>query len=133
MRSAAKASRAPAGRHTLWAYCHVPHHSTFDVTEIIERQLDRFAPGFGRRVLARHARNCRDLEAVNPNLVGGDINGGRASLAQLFRRPVLRCCPYRLPRPGLYLCSASTPPGGGVHGMCGFHAAEAALADLGES
>jgi phytoene dehydrogenase-like protein len=124
-------ARAPAGQHTLWAYCHVPHASSFDMSERIERQLERFAPGFRRRVLARHSMTCAGLEAANANLVGGDINGGLANLRQLVCRPVCRPCPYRLPVPGLYLCSASTPPGGGVHGMCGFYAAEAALADLG--
>lgn len=123
-------SRAPAGRHTLWAYCHVPHNSSLDMSGRIERQIERFAPGFGRRILARHAMTCQDFERYNPNLVGGDINGGLANLRQLISRPVLKWRPYRVPLPGIYLCSASTPPGGGVHGMCGFHAAETALADL---
>ncbi len=121
------ATRAPAGKHVLWAYCHVPNGSDFDMSERIERQIERFAPGFRDTVLARHTMNCAALEALNPNLVGGDINGGAASLWQLVARPVLSRVPYRTPVPGLYLCSSSTSPGGGVHGMCGFHAAEAAL------
>jgi len=100
-----------------------------DMTEPIERQIERFAPGFRDCVLARHAMNCADFERRNANLVGGDINGGAADLWQLLARPVLSPAPYRLPVPGLYLCSSSTPPGGGVHGMCGFHAAETALRD----
>jgi phytoene dehydrogenase-like protein len=122
-------TRAPAGQHTAWAYCHVPNGSTFDMTDRIEKQIERFAPGFRDRIIARHAMNCADLERNNANLVGGDINGGLADMGQLLARPVLRVCPYRIPVPGLYLCSSSTPPGGGVHGMCGFHAAEAALRD----
>ena len=122
-------TRAPAGRHTAWAYCHVPNGSTFDMTERVENQLERFAPGFRDCVLARHAMNTAALEEKNSNLVGGDINGGAANLWQLLARPVLSPTPYRTPVPGLYLCSSSTPPGGGVHGMCGFHAAEAALRD----
>ena len=99
------------------------------MTERVEKQIERFAPGFRERVLARHAMDCAALERRNANLVGGDINGGAADLWQLLARPVLSPTPYRLPVPGLYLCSSSTPPGGGVHGMCGFHAAEAALRD----
>lgn len=123
-------SRAPAGKHIAWAYTHVPSGSSFDMTERIERQIERFAPGFTQRVLARHTMNCADLERRNPNLVGGDINGGAADLLQLVVRPILSLCPYRTAIRGVYLCSASTPPGGGVHGMCGFHAANAALRDL---
>jgi phytoene dehydrogenase-like protein len=123
-------TRAPEGCHTVWAYCHVPNGSTYDMTERIENQIERFAPGFRPRVLARHTMNCADLERHNPNLVGGDISGGAAELRQLWARPVLSPAPYRTPVPGLYLCSASTPPGGGVHGMCGFHAAETVLRDL---
>jgi phytoene dehydrogenase-like protein len=119
-------ARAPAGRHTAWTYCHVPHGSTLDMRDRIEAQIERFAPGFRDRILACSTRNTADLEADNPNLVGGDISGGANMLAQLVRRPVLR--PYSTPLPWLYLCSASTPPGGGVHGMCGHHAAKAALA-----
>ncbi len=122
-------TRAPAGKHTAWAYCHVPNGSTFDMTDRIERQVERFAPGFRDRILARHASNCADIARQNANLVGGDINGGLADWRQLLARPVLSLTPWRTPVPGLYLCSASTPPGGGVHGMCGWHAAEAALRD----
>lgn len=119
-------SRAPAGRHTLWAYCHVPNGSVEDMTARIESQIERFAPGFQARILARCAQGPAELERHNANLVGGDINGGSANLTQLFVRPTLRA-PYTTPIPGLYLCSASTPPGGGVHGMCGHLAAQAAL------
>jgi phytoene dehydrogenase-like protein len=122
-------TRAPQGKHTAWVYCHVPNGSTFDMTDRIEAQLERFAPGFRECILAKHVMNCVDLERHNPNLVGGDINGGAANLRQLIARPVLSPTPYRTPVPGLYLCSSSTPPGGGVHGMCGFHAAEAAIRD----
>ena len=124
-------SRAPAGKHTAWAYCHVPNGSNLDMTTKIEAQLERFAPGFHDLVLARHAMTCASLEQSNANLVGGDINGGAANLWQLIARPTLSLTPYRTPIPGLYLCSSSTPPGGGVHGMCGFHAAETVLRDLG--
>jgi phytoene dehydrogenase-like protein len=120
-------TRAPEGSHTLWAYCHVPNGSAADMTDAIERQIERFAPGFGRLVLARATRGPAALEAENPNYVGGDINGGLASLWQIIARPMLRPNPYSTPDPKLLLCSASTPPGGGVHGMCGFHAARAAL------
>ncbi len=122
-------TRAPQGRHTAWAYCHVPFGSSADMTARIEAQIERFAPGFRGRILARHTENCADLEKKNANLVGGSINGGAADLRHLMSRPILRPTPYRIPFPGLYLCSASTPPGGGVHGMCGFYAAEAALRD----
>ena len=120
-------TRAPPGKHTAWAYCHVPNGSTFDMRERVEAQIERFAPGFRDRVLACTSRNTDDLERDNPNLVGGDISGGANTLAQLIARPVLRRVPYSTPVPGLYLCSASTPPGGGVHGMCGHLAAKAAL------
>jgi phytoene dehydrogenase-like protein len=120
-------TRAPEGRYTLWAYTHVPHGSTVDVTDRIEAQLERFAPGFRDLVLERSVLGPAALEARNPNLVGGDINGGSAALRQLFARPVARPVPYRTPLQGVYLCSSSTPPGGGVHGMCGYHAARAAL------
>jgi phytoene dehydrogenase-like protein len=119
--------RAPRGQHTAWAYCHVPHGSTRDMTEAIESQIDRFAPGFRERVLARHTKNTAQLEQSNPNLVGGDISGGANHLWQLLFRPVGALDPYRTPKKGLYLCSASTPPGGGVHGMCGYHAAQSTL------
>ncbi len=125
-------SRAPAGHHTLWTYCHVPAGSTEDMTERILGQIERFAPGFRDRIVAMHATNAADLEAYNPNAVGGDIAGGRFDLGQLFTRPSLRVFdPYATPDPGLFLCSASTPPGGGVHGMCGRHAAASALRRLG--
>jgi len=120
-------SRAPQGRHTAWAYCHVPHNSTIDMTSRIEAQIERFAPGFRDLILARHTRNTQELEAYNPNYVGGDIIGGVVDLWQLFTRPVARWVPYSTPLKGVYLCSSSTPPGGGVHGMCGYHAATAAL------
>jgi len=119
--------RAPAGKHTLWAYCHVPNGSPVDMTAAIERQIERFAPGFGDVVLERAARGPADLEAENPNYVGGDINGGAADLRQVVARPALRVTPYATPNPRVFLCSSSTPPGGGVHGMCGYHAARAAL------
>jgi len=120
-------TRAPAGEHTLWAYCHVPNGSDYDMRARIEAQIERFAPGFSDLVLARAARGPSQLEAENPNYVGGDINGGMASLRQTFARPVVSLCPYATPNPRIFLCSASTPPGGGVHGMCGYHAARAAL------
>jgi phytoene dehydrogenase-like protein len=123
-------SRAPAGRHTAWAYCHVPNGSGVDMTDAIESQVERFAPGFRDRILARSARGPAELEAHNRNLVGGDLNGGLMDLRQLYARPVAKLVPYRTPREGVYLCSASTPPGGGVHGMCGFAAAKVALRDL---
>lgn len=123
-------SRAPAGRHTGWAYCHVPNGWRTDATDHIERQVERFAPGFRDRILARSTISPAQFEERNANLIGGDINGGRMDLLQVVRRPVLRPSPYRTPLRGVYLCSASTPPGGGVHGMGGYHAARAALADL---
>jgi phytoene dehydrogenase-like protein len=122
-------SRAPAGKHTLWAYCHVPNGSTVDMTTAIEDQLERFAPGFRERVLARHTFTPADLNAYDANLVGGDLGGGAADLRQFAARPVLSRHPWATPVPGLYLCSASTPPGGGVHGMGGWHAARLALRD----
>jgi phytoene dehydrogenase-like protein len=123
-------TRAPAGGHTAWAYCHVPHGSEVDMTERIEAQIERFAPGFRDRILGRHVMGPRAMECYNPNYVGGDINGGRADLRQLFTRPTPSLNPYATPVQGLYLCSSSTPPGGGVHGMCGYWAAQAALRDL---
>jgi phytoene dehydrogenase-like protein len=120
--------RAPEGRHTVWAYCHVPNGSTFDMTERIEAQIERFAPGFGERILAKSAMNTADLQRDNANYIGGDIYGGIQDLRQLFARPVLRLTPYSTPARGLYICSSSTPPGGGVHGMNGYFAARAALA-----
>ena len=125
--SLSDSSRAPDGKHTLWAYCHVPNGSTLDMTEAIEDQLERFAPGFRDVVLARHAMGPAAMEAHNRNYVGGDINGGAANLRQLVARPALRPVPYTTPDPRLFICSSSTPPGGGVHGMCGWLAARAAL------
>jgi phytoene dehydrogenase-like protein len=124
---AADPSRAPAGKHTLWAYCHVPNGSTVDMTGAIEAQLERFAPGFADRVLARHVLGPAALEAHNANLVGGDIGGGAADLRQFVGRPVPSLRPWAIPVPGHYLCSASTLPGGGVHGMGGWQAAGLAL------
>jgi phytoene dehydrogenase-like protein len=124
-------SRAPGGQQTLWGYCHVPAGSTTDMTEAIEAQIERFAPGFKDLVLARSTMTAVDMEAYNPNYIGGDINGGISDLRQTILRPTPRWNPYRTALRGVYLCSASTPPGGGVHGMCGLGAARAALADLG--
>jgi phytoene dehydrogenase-like protein len=123
-------SRAPAGRHTAWAYCHVPNGSTVDVRARIEAQIERFAPGFRDLVLARSVLTPARLQEQNPNYVGGDINGGAQDLGQMFTRPAARIVPYSTPVRGLYICSSSTPPGGGVHGMCGYHAARAALREL---
>jgi phytoene dehydrogenase-like protein len=123
-------TRAPRGQHTLWTYCHVPLNSQVDMSDRIESQIENFAPGFRDCVLARHKMNASDLEKSNRNLSGGDINGGAANLLQLLARPILSSTPYRTPLHGVYLCSASTPPGGGVHGMCGYHAARAALRDI---
>lgn len=119
------ATRAPAGKHTVWAYCHVPNGSDADMTERIENQIERFAPGFRDLILARNVMPPAKLERRNSNLVGGDINGGAQDIRQLFLRPTLRL--YTTPAKGLYLCSSSTPPGGGVHGMCGHHAAHSSL------
>ena len=113
----------PAGKHTVWAYCHVPNGCDFDMTERIDSQIERFAPGFRDRILARHTLTPQSLEVYNANYIGGDINGGAEGWSQLFTRPVLRPIPYSTPVKGLFLCSASTPPGGGVHGMCGYYAA----------
>ena len=121
------ASRAPAGRHTAWAYCHVPHGSTADMSERIESQIEHFAPGFRDRVLARHVMAPAALEHYNSNYVGGDISGGVQDLRQLFTRPAVRLTPYATPDKRLFICSASTPPGGGVHGMSGYFAAQAVL------
>lgn len=123
-------SRAPEGKHTAWAYCHVPNGSVTDMTETIEKQIERFAPGFRDRILAKHTMNTAQVEDYNPNYIGGDINGGVIDLGQIFTRPALRSSPYRTSAKGLYICSSSTPPGGGVHGMCGYHAAKRALKDL---
>jgi phytoene dehydrogenase-like protein len=123
-------TRAPAGRHTAWAYCHVPHGCNEDMTARIEAQVERFAPGFRDTILARHVIDPAHLEAHNANMIGGDINGGAQHLRQLLFRPSARWNPYTTPVRGLYICSSSTPPGGAVHGMCGFQAAKAALARL---
>jgi len=123
-------SRAPEGKHTAWGYCHVPNGSTVDMTDRIEAQIERFAPGFRDRILARHALPPAAMERYNANYIGGDINGGIQDLRQLFTRPVARWTPWSTPFKGLYLCSSSTPPGGGVHGMCGYYAALAALSHL---
>ena len=123
-------TRAPAGKQVAWAYCHVPHGSTVDMTDAIERQVERFAPGFRDQILARSTRNAVAMEAYNPNYVGGDINGGVQDLLQHFTRPARTLVPYRTPAQRIYLCSSSTPPGGGVHGMCGYYAAQTVLADL---
>jgi phytoene dehydrogenase-like protein len=122
-------TRAPTGKHTAWAYCHVPNGSSRDMTDAIEAQVERFAPGFTDLIAARSAIGPAEVERRNPNYVGGDINGGVQDLRQLFTRPVARPVPYSTPIEGLYLCSSSTPPGGGVHGMCGYFAARSALRD----
>ena len=127
--TAADPSRAPAGKHVLWAYCHVPNGSAVDMTDTIEAQVERFAPGFRDRILARHTMSPASLQAFDANLVGGDIGGGSADLRQFVARPVLSARPWATPVPGLYLCSSSTPPGGGVHGMGGWQAAGLALRD----
>jgi phytoene dehydrogenase-like protein len=123
-------SRAPSGKHTAWAYCHVPNGSTVDMSSRIENQVERFAPGFKERILGRHVMNTVDMENYNPNYIGGDINGGVIDIRQLFTRPALRWSPYKTSAKGIYLCSSSTPPGGGVHGMCGYHAAKKAMKDV---
>ncbi len=123
-------SRAPPGKHTVWAYCHVPHDSSLNMRDRIEAQIERFAPGFQARIVARHSFNAREMEQYNPNYIGGDINGGVQDMGQHFTRPTARLVPYSTPSRGIYICSSSTPPGGGVHGMCGYHAARAALRDL---
>ncbi|HEX6796681.1 MAG TPA: NAD(P)/FAD-dependent oxidoreductase [Ktedonobacterales bacterium] len=120
-------TRAPSGKQTLWAYCHVPSGSDVDMTARVEAQIERFAPGFRERILARHTLTAFEMEAYNANYIGGDINGGVQDLWQLYTRPVVSLTPYATPVPGLFLCSSSTPPGGGVHGMCGLHAARLAL------
>jgi phytoene dehydrogenase-like protein len=124
-------SRAPRGKHTAWGYCHVPNGFTGSALEAIEAQMERFAPGFRDCILARKIWSTAEFEAWNPNLIGGDLSGGAMTMKQLIMRPTRSL--YRTPKKGLYLCSASTPPGGSVHGMCGYHAATAALDDLGLS
>ncbi len=123
-------TRAPAGKHTGYAYCHVPAGSDVDMSDAVEAQIERFAPGFRDCISARHATATADFERLNPNYVGGAITGGAADLTQVFTRPVARLDPYSTPNPRMFLCSASTPPGGGVHGMCGYHAARSALQRL---
>jgi phytoene dehydrogenase-like protein len=122
-------SRAPAGKHTAWAYCHVPNGSRENMTERIEAQVERFAPGFRDVILARSERDPNAFQAGNRNYVGGDINGGAMDIGQLLFRPVRKLVPYRTPLDGVYLCSSATPPGGGVHGMCGYAAAQVAIRD----
>jgi phytoene dehydrogenase-like protein len=123
-------TRAPPGGQTLWGYCHVPAGSTVDMTAAIESQIERFAPDFRDLIVGRSTTTAVETENRNPNYVGGDINGGLSTLSQTIFRPTVRWNPYRTGIPGVYLCSASTPPGGGVHGMCGYGAARAALNDL---
>ena len=123
-------SRAPDGKHTLWAYCHVPHRSAVDMSAAIENQIERFAPGFKKRIVDKHVMNTQQMQTYNANYIGGDINGGVLDIRQLYTRPALRRSPYRTSAKGIYICSSSTPPGGGVHGMCGYHAAQRALKDL---
>jgi phytoene dehydrogenase-like protein len=122
-------TRAPAGKQTVWSYCHVPNGSTFDMTERMIAQIERFAPGFRDRILAKHVMPPAAMEAHDANYVGGDINGGAADVGQLYTRPTARIVPYSTPAKDIYICSSSTPPGGGVHGMCGYHAARVALKD----
>ncbi len=121
------ASRAPENKHTAWAYCHVPHGSNVNMTEAIENQIERFAPGFRDCILAKSVKTPADLERHNANNIGGDINGGAGILSQLFTRPIVKLNPYSMPTKGFYICSSSTPPGGGVHGMCGYYAAKSVL------
>jgi phytoene dehydrogenase-like protein len=123
-------SRAPQDKQTAWAYCHVPNGFKRDMTNEIEKQVERFAPGFKDCILARHVMNTADMQIYNSNYIGGDINGGAATIDQIFTRPALRLSPYRTSAKGVYVCSSSTPPGGGVHGICGYYAARRALKDL---
>lgn len=124
------ASRAPEAKHTAWAYCHVPNGSEVDMTVAIEKQVERFAPGFRERILAKHTMNTAQMQSYNPNYIGGDINGGVIDITQLYTRPAIQLSPYRTSAKGIYICSSSTPPGGGVHGMCGYYAAKRALKDV---
>jgi phytoene dehydrogenase-like protein len=123
-------SRAPEGKHTAWAYCHVPNNSKIDMTDRIESQVERFAPGFRDCILSRHTFTAQEYEAYNANYIGGDITGGIQNVLQVVARPSLRLTPYTMPIKGYFICSSSTPPGGGVHGMCGYHAARAALTTI---
>jgi phytoene dehydrogenase-like protein len=127
--SVVDSTRAPAGKHTLWGYCHAPAGSTADLTDVIERQIERFAPGFRDTIIARATRNSVEMEHYNPNYVGGDINAGVQDLMQQYTRPSLSITPYRTGIDNVYICSSSTPPGGGVHGLCGYFAAQAVLRD----
>jgi phytoene dehydrogenase-like protein len=120
-------SRAPAGQHTAWAYCHVPGGSTVDMTGAVEAQIKRFAPGFRDLVLARSTRTAAEMEANDPNYIGSDINGGIQDLRQLYTRPAVRISPYTMPARDIFICSSSTPPGGDVHGICGYHAARVVI------
>ncbi|GAB3985790.1 NAD(P)/FAD-dependent oxidoreductase [Spirosoma daeguense] len=122
-------SRAPKGKHTAWAYCHVPNGSTLGRTKVIEQQIERFAPGFRDCILARHTMDSAQMETYNPNYIGGDINGGILDISQLYTRPTISLSPYKTSASNIFICSSSTPPGGGVHGMCGYHAARVALRD----
>lgn len=128
--SLADPTRAPTGKHTLWAYCHVPARSDVDMEDRITAQIERFAPGFRDTILARHTANCAHVEARNLNCIGGDVVGGMTDFTQLLTRPVVRWNPYTTPNPKIFLCSASTPPAGGVHGMCGYNASQTVLRKL---
>ena len=123
-------TRAPEGKHTAWVYCHVPNGSTFDMTERIESQIERFAPGFRDCILARRTMTSLEVERYNANYIGGDISGGVMDLRQYFTRPTIRPVPYTTPAKNIFICSSSTPPGAGVHGLCGYFAARAALRHL---
>jgi phytoene dehydrogenase-like protein len=118
-------SRAPDGKHTAWAYCHVPHGSREDVADLIEDRIERYAPGFREVILDKSTMSAAAMEIYNPNYVGGDINGGVQDLGQLYTRPVMSLSPYRTSEKNIFICSSSTPPGGGVHGLCGYYAAQA--------
>jgi len=120
-------TRAPAGKHTAWGYCHVPNGSTYDMTERIESQIERFAPGFRDCIIGRHVMSTAQMQSYNPNYIGGDISGGSQNIWQVLARPAVRLVPYRTPVKSMFICSSSSPPGGGVHGMCGYHAARVAL------
>jgi phytoene dehydrogenase-like protein len=120
-------SRAPPGKHVAWAYCHVPHNCDIDTSYLVEEKIEQFAPGFRKRIVARNVMTTSDLEEYNANYIGGDIAGGMMSLRQFLARPVLRLDPYSTPNPKIFICSASTPPGPGVHGMCGYYAAMSAI------
>ena len=123
-------TRAPVGKHTAWAYCHVPNGSIKNMTDVIEQQIERFAPGFKDCIIAKHEMNTEAMQEYNSNYIGGDINGGAQLITQMFTRPALRLSPYKTSAKGIYICSSSTPPGGGVHGMCGYNAAKKALKDI---